>query len=97
MDEGKRGERELTATITGGQEAEAFLQSSLGRSLVQCAEAEMATAIEEIKTVDPTDAKAVTLLQNRIWRAESVQRWIAQIIQEGWNAEAELRQLENND
>lgn len=76
--------------IDFGFEVQAFLQGSIGKYLVGRAEEEIAEAVEKLKEVDATDAKAIRDLQHSIWRAESIQYWLAEIIQQGNNAQREL-------
>lgn len=83
-------EQELLQAVSIGADAEAFIKSSLGRAIKQRALDEIDQAVEELKTVDPTDAKKITELQNQIWRASAFIVWLAEIIQEGQNAEKDL-------
>jgi hypothetical protein len=76
--------------IDFGMEVEAFLQSDIGRYLTKRAEAEVEAAVEVMKSVDPEDVKSVRGLQNTIKVAESVLYWLADAIQSGLNAQAEL-------
>lgn len=73
-----------------GMQAESFLDSPVGKYLIARAEGEVEAAVEELKTVDCTDAKAIQTLQNRVYRAESIQYWLAEAIQAGLNAQDEL-------
>ena len=81
---------EILAEVSLGVEAEAFLGSAVGKYLVKVAEEEREVALNELKTVDPMDAGRIRELQGKVWRAESVQTWIAEIIQAGWNAETAI-------
>lgn len=83
-------EQLLQRAITLGDEAEKFLQSSLGTALVERAHDEIFTAMERLKTHDPTDAKGIAALQNEIWRAESFVKWLGIIVDEGLDSEQEL-------
>jgi len=78
--------------IDFGMEVEAFLQSDIGRYLAKRAEAEVESAVEAMKVVDPEDTKSVRGLQNTIKVAESVLYWLAEAIQAGLNAQAELHE-----
>jgi hypothetical protein len=73
-----------------GVEAEAFCKSSLGRALTQRAKDEIESGVEDLKEADPEDPKAIREIQNRIWRASAFIVWLAEIVQEGTNKEAEL-------
>lgn len=87
--------RALHAQVTLGLEAEAFLGSSIGRALVARAEGEREAAIEALCRATPTDADAIRALQDRIWRAESVQFWLAELITESHNALEQLAEREH--
>jgi len=80
----------LDDAVQLGLSAESFLGSPLGKFLVGRAEGEIEEAVEKLKTTDPEDAKAIRDLQNRIYRAESVQYWLAEAIMTGENAQQEL-------
>lgn len=87
---------ELLGKVSAGIEAERFLESGLGKYIVARAEQERDAAIEKFKTVPPTESVTIRELQNTIWRAESIQSWIAEVIQEGFNAEYELKERERS-
>lgn len=40
-------------------------------------------AIDQLKTVDPEDAKAIRALQNKVTVAESILGWLGDVIHEG--------------
>jgi len=82
----------LERTIALGFEAEAFLKSDIGRYLVARADEEIECAVEELKGVDPEDAKAIRALQGKINVAESIQYWLAEAIQDGVNSMQELNE-----
>lgn len=82
----------LLKAVDLGFQAEAFLQSDVGRYLVSRAEAQIDEAVELLKNADPEDAKAIRSLQNEIVVAESVQYWLADLIQQGENAQQQLHE-----
>ena len=82
--------RDLHKTIDFGFQVESFLQSDVGRYLTGKAEAEVIEATEALKSVDPTDPNAIRELQNRVFRGESIQYWLAEAIQSGLNAQQEF-------
>lgn len=82
--------QQLQGQVALGQHVEGFLTSATGNYLIARAEAEIQEALEALKTVDCTDAKAIQALQNQVYRAESIQYWLAEAIQAGDNANAEL-------
>jgi hypothetical protein len=88
---------ELVKDVQVGIEAEAFLNTAVGKYLVSVAEQEIAAALEKLKTVDPMDTGTVRRLQSEVWRAESVQTWLAELIQAGWNAEVLIQQQNATD
>lgn len=79
--------REIMNAIDFGIEVEAFIRSKVGQYLIKRAEQDIDDALEAMKEVDPDNANAVRALQGQIKRAESVQYWMAEAIQEGVNNE----------
>jgi len=77
-----------------GEVASNFIRSEMGVYLVKRAEDEVEKAVEELKRVNARDGKAVEDIQNRIWKAESFQQWLADAVIEG--AEA-LKILDGED
>lgn len=67
-------------------EAEDFIRSSLGRYLIERAERERDEAVDALKEADAEDPKRIRELQNKVFRAESFQYWIAQLVMEGKQA-----------
>ena len=82
----------LEKAIAFGFRVEAFLQSDIGRYLVQRADEEIEEAVEELKRVSPEHTAVIRALQGKIHVAESVQFWLAEAIQEGANAMQELNE-----
>lgn len=82
--------RAIHETIDFGFEVEAFLKSKVGSYLIDRAEEEISTAVEKLKHVDPRNADEIQSLQNQVFRAESIQYWLAEVIQAGENAQREL-------
>jgi len=82
--------RDMLNKVAVGIEAERFIESSIGKYLIAKAEQERDEAMASLRSISPIASAEIRELQNRIWRAESVQRWLAELIQEGWNAESEL-------
>lgn len=91
-----RDTREFMEQVKFGIEVEAFLTGKIGKYLLERAHAEIDQAVEELKRVNARDTAAVVKLQNQIWRAESIDGWLAEKVQEGWNAEEHLRSQEEN-
>ena len=78
------------AAVALGLHVEGFLSGPIGKYLVGRAEEEIDAALQEMKTVMPTDTPRIVALQNVIHRAESIQYWLAEVIQAGLNAQQEL-------
>ena len=77
-----------------GFQVEAFLQSDLGRYLVQRAEAQVEEAVEQLKRCSPEDSGQIRAIQHTIQVAESIQYWLAEAIQSGLNAQQQLHDQE---
>lgn len=82
---------ELIAEAELGEQAEAFMESDLGRYFVGCCDQEIESAQERLKVADPENARVIRQLQNDIWRAESAKRWFAELIAAGKTAIEVLR------
>ena len=70
-----------------GKEVQLFLGTTTGKYLVKRAEEEAAQATAALKTVFPLRWRRVMDLQNRIYRAESIQKWLGEAIMDGVHAE----------
>ena len=66
-----------------GKQVEEFLNTDVGKYLVQQAEHEAAEAIEALKTTWPWRTRRIRELQNRIWVAEHFQKWLGDAIVAG--------------
>jgi hypothetical protein len=84
--------QELYAEAVLGRDAEEFVQSELGQFVIGRAEQESRDAMDELKRCHPWRTRKIKELQNRIWRAESMQNWIGELIVRGRQA---LQQLED--
>ena len=73
----------LGAEAILGDEADKFMRSDLGKIVLGLAAQEAELAISKLKTVDPADYLAIQTLQNEIWRAESIEQWLRDLILEG--------------
>lgn len=85
---------ELYAEAILGKDAEEFLTSDIGRFIIARADEETQEAIRQLKTCFPWRRRKITDLQNRIWRAESVQSWLGELIIRGRQA---MDQLEHEE
>lgn len=75
-----------------GAEVEQFLDSNVGKYLLQCATDEANSAMESLATVDAEDAKRIREIQNRIKVADLVVTWLRQAIVTGDVAQQKLRE-----
>ncbi len=82
--------RDLSARVFLGAEAERFLQSSVGRYMVQRAEAQREQAIADFARAAPTDAAAIMAAQMKLRMADGFQQWIADLLQDGQEAERQV-------
>lgn len=80
----------IMAGIGLGYDIEAFVESKLGKYLLDRARDEAMTAMEELKAVDATDSKRIAQLQNLVQRAEGFEGWLIEGLQQGKAMEAQL-------
>lgn len=73
----------LEAEAIIGDEADRFLRSDLGKTLIGLARQEAQDAMLELKKADPKDSEAIRSLQSRIWRAESFEEWLTSLAHSG--------------
>lgn len=83
---------QLFAEAILGRDAEEFVQSDIGQYVIGCAEQEAQEAMEQLKKVYPWRKRKITELQNKIWRAESLQQWLSELIIQGTQATSQLDQ-----
>lgn len=76
----------LMAEARLGGELEAATNTSLYRYLVEMARAEEAQAVNALKAVDPTDAKAVAAAQIQAGIADAIIGWVDTQIERGREA-----------
>ena len=86
--------RELIRLIDMGIQVEAFINSDLGRYLLDRSNAEQKAAVEQLGNVDPDDPKAIRRLQFNLQVAAGIQNWLADLVVEARNAEETLRAVE---
>ena len=86
----KNGASALYRDVDFGMSVEAFIESPIGKYLIERAEEEVSAAVEKLKVVDCAATREIQALQNAIYRAESIQYWLAEAIQAGHNASDEL-------
>ena len=76
----------LLAQGSLGADAEEFMKSELGRTLIGLAKVETRVAMDALKRADPEDAKEIRKFQNNIWLAERFEGWLVQLIMTGRQA-----------
>lgn len=86
---------ELQAEMILGDDAQKWLDSELGRTVVGMAAQEKAEALEALADVKATDIEAIMTLQAIAKRADSFATWIAELIHRG--AEAERLLISEDD
>jgi len=69
-----------------GADAESFIKSELGRVVMGLAHESAQDAYRQLKDCDPSDAKLIAKLQGYIWRAESFEQWLTELIIAGEQA-----------
>lgn len=74
---------ELYARAAFGKQVELFWSSAVGNYLRGRARECYTAAVQQLKSCDPTDAKLVMRAQGDIWKAESLEQWIADAISDG--------------
>ena len=74
---------ELIERAAFGKQVELFWGSRVGSYLRDRAQECYTTAIQQLKTHDPTDARGVQRLQNEIWKAEEFERWLSEAVLDG--------------
>ena len=80
----------LYAEAVLGRDAEEFLSSDMGRYLIGRAQLEAQEAMEQLKKVSTWRRRRIQELQNKIWRAESIEAWLVELVSSGKAAEAAL-------
>lgn len=73
-----------------GRDAEDFLRSELGRYIIGRAKQEKEDAQEHLSTVCSWRKRRIQDLQNQIWRAESIQGWLIELVENGREAQNSL-------
>lgn len=85
---------ELLERAAFGRQVELFWGSAVGGYLRERARTCYSDAIQELKSVDPTDTRAVMRAQANVWKAEEFERWLSEAVLDGLKA---LDLLEGND
>lgn len=69
-----------------GADAEDWLKSDLGRTVVGLARIEAKLCMDQLKGADPADHQLIRRLQNEIWRADHFEGWLTELIMKGRQA-----------
>lgn len=85
---------ELMQAVRFGIEVETFLNTPIGKYLVDRARGELESARDALEKVDPADVMLVRKTQLQAYQARNFESWLAQAVQDGWNCEAQLRALD---
>lgn len=80
-----------------GKDAEEFCRSELGQYVIGRSKQEKLEAQEELSKVYPWRRRKIQELQNRVWRAESIQSWLVELILNGQNAEKRMEYVTAED
>jgi len=91
MSDPRSDEQALGEKIFLGAEVERFLATTVGRYLVQRAEAQRESAVADFAAANPTDTAAIVEIQMRLRMAETFQSWLADALIEASEA---ARQVE---
>lgn len=83
---------ELMRSATLGIDVETFIHTDIGKALVSRARKFGEDALELLKVIHPKQEDDIRTLQNKIWLAEHFEKWLAELIREGWQAEELLKQ-----
>lgn len=84
----------VEAEILIGDDAEKFITSELGRTMIGIAENKKAEAQEKLARVSPWRRRRIAELQNEIWRAESFAAWLGELFVQGKQALQQLKEEE---
>ena len=66
-----------------GQQVSQFMNSDIGRYMMDRVEAEVKEAFEGLKNCDPKDGKLVQSHQNKVWKAETIKGWLEDAVCDG--------------
>ena len=91
------GRRFLLEAVDTGSRARAFLESALGRRLLERAELQRQDALEALAGTNPTSATDVMQAQMRVREIDCALRWFATMIEEAESALGELESQDDND
>lgn len=79
-------DQELEDMVQFGEKVQQFVKSDIGRYLLDRSKAEIDDALHQLKDADPMCPNEIRRLQDVIKRNESVEQWLGEAIQSGWDA-----------
>lgn len=77
---------DLIAEAEIGDEARKFVESELGKAMLDRADQQLRAAQEALETVDPTKTEEIRTLQNKAQIARNFGEWLSELIDRGDNA-----------
>jgi phosphate uptake regulator len=77
---------DLIAEAEIGDEARKFVESELGKAMLDRADQQLRAAQEALETVDPTKTEEIRALQNKAQIARNFGEWLSELIDRGDNA-----------
>ena len=83
---------ELIEAAELGEKAREFIESDLGKAMIDLAAREVGIAQDKLLTVDAADQKAVRDLQNQAWLGNKFKEWLEEIIDRADGALAIFKQ-----
>jgi hypothetical protein len=85
---------ELLQSVRFGIEVETFLNTPIGKYLVERARGELEAARDALEKINPVDVVQVRQEQLKAYQARNFESWLAEAIQDGWNSEGQLKALD---
>ena len=79
----KPNDKILLAAGSLGADAEDFLKSELGQTLIALAREEAIGSLSKLRTVSSWRRRRIAQLQADVWRAESFEGWLKSLIARG--------------
>ena len=87
----------LIAEAEIGDEAQKFLDTDLGKTLLGMAHQEVLAAQEALEVVDPSDTKKITALQNQAKAGRNFEEWLKELVNRGITALNVWQQQRNDE
>jgi hypothetical protein len=74
-------DQETVEVIHLGEEVTKFMNSALGKYLINYAEQEAESALDKLSVADPTDSATIMRLQSDINRSRKFKAWLEEALQ----------------